>query len=98
MDFSCPCSKGCFPVWIFYENTATGFFPTSVGQVLYRQVEISVWNTRSKIVQWRKQGVPVYWGNVDRESPFSQGSPKVYDTGTIETEIYGPNVTYFAEI
>ena len=66
MDFSCPCSKVLSPVWICYEKYMYSYwlFPTSVGQILYRQAEIWVWITRNKVLSWRSRG-----------SPFSQCVP-----------------------
>ena len=46
MDFSCPCSE------VLY------FKPTFVGQVLYRQAEIWVWNTRGKSFGGGSRGPP----------------------------------------
>ena len=46
-----------------YERYSYWLFPTSVGQVLYRQTEIWVRNSCSKVTWWRKQGVPKILGH-----------------------------------
>ena len=89
MDFSCPCSKVLSPVWICFEKDMYSYwlFPTSVGQILYRQAKIWVWITRSKVLSWSSSWGPHFPNVVPsllgkrRLSPFSWGSPNIYDTG-----------------
>ena len=74
MDFSCPFLNCCSSVW--GERYSYCLFPTSVGQVLYRQAEVC---TRGKVVQWRKWGSPIYWANGDLGSLF-YGDPENFMT------------------
>ena len=62
MDFNRPCSK------VFLSSLELFFFSILVEQVLYRQVRIWVRNPREKVVQRKKQGVPI----------FPIGSPKFW--------------------
>ena len=76
-------------------DIATGFFPLVYDRYC---IDRSRFGYRTLMVKSCSRGSPFYQGNVDLEFPFSLGSPKVYDTQTIEAEIYGPHVTYFYEI
>ena len=80
------------------KDTATDFFPLLCDRYCIDRSRFGYGTLTVKSCSGGSRGSPIYWGNVDLEFPFSLGSPKVYDTATIEAEIYGPHVTYFSEI
>ena len=65
----------------------------TIGQVLYRQAEIWLWNTCGKVVQWRKHRVPIFpmGSSIYREKgtqgPHCHGVPK--NIMTPVCDVYG---------